>query len=100
MERNKPGEHSTQCPILKSLFSRASWAVQSVKGPTLAFSSGQDLRVMGSSPTSSPATAPYWAWCLLKSLSPSLSAPPRSRSSLSLSLKKKLKSCPSFPSHY
>ena len=43
---------------------RGPWVAQAVKGLTLDFSSGHDLRVL----RSSPVTALRWAWSLLKIL--------------------------------
>lgn len=54
-----------------------AWVTQSVEQLTLGFSSGRDVRVTGSSPTSSRRSAQ----CLFETLSPS--APPCHTPSLS-----------------
>ena len=63
-----------------------TWVAQSVRDLTPAFSSGHDLRVVGSS----PKLALCSVWSLLKdSCSPSFSAPPqRALSKINKSLKK------------
>ena len=65
---------------------RGTWVVQSVKRPTLGFSSGHDLRVHYFEPRvglCTDGTEPAWDSL---SLSPSLSAPPHLMLSLSLSV--------------
>ena len=65
---------------------RGTWVVQSVKRPTLGFSSGHDLRVRYFEPRvglCTDGTEPAW-----DSLSPSLSAPSPTHT---LALKNKLK---------
>ena len=47
---------------------------QSVKGPTVSFSLGHELTIVGSIPTSGSALSMEPAWIL--ALSPSLSVPP------------------------
>ena len=74
--------------ILKTHEICGVWVAQSVKCPTLGFSSGHDLTLMRSSPTSGSALA---GRSLLGVLSSSLSPPPTLIVSLSSSLSLKIR---------
>ena len=63
---------------------RGAWVTELVKSLTLAFSSGHDPSVVGSSPTSGSLLSVEPAW---DSFSPSPCSPPQLMLSLSLSLK-------------
>ena len=68
--------------FLKAKYNRGSWVAQLVKGTTLDFGPGHDLRVLRWSPTSSSSLS-------RESYCPSLSAPPQLMLMCSLSLSPK-----------